>query len=274
MYEAVSWIQKLLPSVLLFGKKLLFALLFYWIGRRLIKWMKRILSRSFNRSNMDEGVAKFLLSMANISLHVVLIVVSISILGVETSSLAAVVGSAGLTLGLALQGSLSNFAGGVLILIMKPFRIGDYIKANGMEGTVTSIDIFYTRLLTVDNQKVVIPNGGLSNSDIVNVTNEEIRRLDLLIPISYQQDIKHIKKILGEVVDRQEFAIKEEPINIYVDSFMESSISIGIRIWTKKEDYWQLKWKLLEEIKEQFDANGISIPFQQMDVNIKSDSIN
>lgn len=276
--EAISWLKRITPDImdylLILGRKLLIALVIFFIGRQLIKWLKRILDRSFHRSNMDLGVAKFLLSMISIVLNIFLVIIVIGILGVETSSFAAVIGSAGLTLGLALQGSLSNFAGGVLILIMKPFRIGDYIITQNLEGTVTSIDIFYTRLLTVDNRKVVIPNGGLSNSSIVNVTNEEIRRLDLIIPVAYDCNIKEVKAVLEKLLDRQELILTEEMRNIYVDGFMDSSISIGIRVWTKKEDYWDLKWKLLEEIKEDFDRNHIGIPFNQLDITIRDQGNN
>lgn len=276
--EAISWLKRITPDImdylLILGRKLLIALVIFFIGRQLIKWLKRILDRSFHRSNMDLGVAKFLLSMISIVLNIFLVIIVIGILGVETSSFAAVIGSAGLTLGLALQGSLSNFAGGVLILIMKPFRIGDYIITQNLEGTVTSIDIFYTRLLTVDNRKVVIPNGGLSNSSIVNVTNEEIRRLDLIIPVAYDCNIKEVKAVLEKLLDRQELILTEELRNIYVDGFMDSSISIGIRVWTKKEDYWDLKWKLLEEIKEDFDRNHIGIPFNQLDITIRDQGNN
>ena len=269
-----DWFGEFGKSAVSLGYKLIIAFIFFIIGKKLIKWVKKIINRSFERSSMDEGVHKFLISLIGISLNVLLIVAAISILGVQTTSLAAVIGSAGLTVGLALQGSLSNFAGGVLILIMKPFRMGDYIIANGVEGTVTSIDIIYTRLLTIDNRKVVIPNGGLANSNIVNVTNEEVRRLDLLIPVSYNCDIKQVKQILNNIVEKHELVLKEQPITIYVDSFMDSSISIGVRMWTEKENYWKLKWDLLEIIKETFDKKHISIPFNQLDVNIKTDGIN
>ncbi len=272
--EVAEWIVNFKESAIQFGIRLVIALVFVIVGRKMIKWIKKLINRSFDRANMDQGVHKFLISLIGISLNVVMIVVAVRILGVESSSLAAIIGSAGLTVGLALQGSLSNFAGGVLILIMKPFRMGDYIISNGMEGTVTSIDIFYTRLLTVDNQKVVIPNGGLSNSSIVNVTNEEVRRLDLVVPVSYDSDIKKVKHILSQLIENEELVLKEEPITIYVEGFKESSIAIGIRMWTNKENYWNLKWNLLEKIKETFDDEKISIPMKQLDINIKSDSIN
>lgn len=269
--EAITWIEKLIPSLVTFGKNLFFALIFIAVGRRLIRWFKKILDRSFKRSNLDEGVAKFLLSLISVSLNIVMIIVAINIIGIATGSLVALLGSAGLTVGLALQGSLQNFAGGVLILIMKPFRIGDYIIAGTDEGTVTGIDIFYTKLLTIDNRKIVIPNGGLSNQSIINVTNEENRRLDLSIPIEYSADIKKVKELLFSIIMKYDNVLKEQPIDVFVSEFADSAILIGVRVWTKKENYWQLKWALLEEIKEQFDANSISIPFNQLDVTIRTD---
>lgn len=269
--KAISWFENVIPSLITFGKNLIFALIFIIISRRLIRWFKKVLERSFKRSNLDEGVAKFLLSLITISLNILMAVMAVNIIGIETGSLVAVVGSAGLTVGLALQGSLQNFAGGVLILIMKPFRIGDYIIAGGNEGTVTGIDIFYTKLVTVDNRKIVIPNGGLSNESIINVTNEENRRLDLLIPIEYSANVKEVKALLNSIVMKYDSVLKEQPVDIFVSEFADSAVLIGVRMWTRKEDYWQLKWTILEEIKEQFDEKQISIPFNQLDVRIKKE---
>lgn len=269
--EAITWLEKLIPSLISLGKKLAIAIVFIIICRRLIHWLKKLLERSFKRSNLDEGVAKFLLSLISVSLNILMAIIAVNIIGIATGSLVALLGSAGLTVGLALQGSLQNFSGGVLILIMKPFRIGDYIIAGTDEGTVTGIDIFYTKLLTIDNKKVVIPNGGLSNQSIINVTNEENRRLDLIIPIEYSEEIKRVKEILLSIILQHESVLKEEPIDVFVNDFADSSILIGVRAWTKKEDYWPLKWALLEEIKDEFDKNNISIPFNQLDVRIKTD---
>lgn len=269
--EAITWLEKLIPTLISLGKKLAIAILFIVICKRLIHWLKKMLERSFKRSNLDEGVAKFLLSLISVTLNILMVIVAVNIIGVATGSLVALLGSAGLTVGLALQGSLQNFSGGVLILIMKPFRIGDYIIAGADEGTVTGIDIFYTKLLTIDNKKIVIPNGGLSNQSIINVTNEENRRLDLVIPIEYSEEIKRVKELLYSIIQRHESVLKEEPIDIFVSEFADSSVLIGVRVWTRKDDFWPLKWALLEEIKEQFDKNKISIPFNQLDVRIKAE---
>lgn len=275
--EAISWFGKLMNYLLSllkpFAFRLIIAILVLIVGIRFIKWLKKLIKRSFTRANVDEGVEKFLLSFAGVAMNVVLAIITISILGVKGSWLGGAIGSAGLTIGLALQGSLSNFAGGVLILLMKPFRIGDYIiiLSDQAEGTVTGIDIFYTRLLTTDNRKIVIPNGGLSNTSIINVTNEENRRLELKIPVGYETNLKKAKDLLTQLLERQEEVLLEEERNVFVDSFGDSAILIGIFAWTKKEDYWVLRRRIFEEIKETFDENGISIPFNKLDVTISKE---
>lgn len=269
--ELPTWLDKILASLLRFGKLFLIAIVIILVGRKLIKSLVGLLHRSLNRSNLDEGVTKFLVSAVSISLNIILMIIAANVIGLETSSLVALVGSAGLTLGLALQGSLSNFAGGVLILVMKPFRIGDYIIVGTNEGTVSNIDIFYTKLLTVDNRLIVIPNGTLSNSSIVNVTNEPIRRLDLAISVDYSENIKKVKDILWKIGNENEMVLKEEyNIDVFVGSFDPSAISIGLRVWVAKENYWILKWELLEKIKEIFDEEGVQIPYDQLDVNVTS----
>jgi len=164
---------------------------------------------------------------------------------------------------------LSNFAGGVLILIVKPFVIGDYIVSGAEEGTVIHIDIFYTRLLTVDNRLVVIPNGSLSNAVITNVTNETIRRVDFKVGIEYGEDIDKVKGILADIATANEKVLKDKPVDIYVDALDASSVNMGLRVWTSSADYWSVKWEILENIKKEFDKNNVSIPFNQLDVNIK-----
>lgn len=268
--ETINWLDKVIPPIIEFGKLLLIAIIVFVIGKRLISWVVKMLEKSLERSNVDDGVCKFLVSLSRAFSFMVLIIIVVSILGIPTSSLVALVGSAGVAIGLALQGSLSNFAGGILILLLKPFRVGDYIIAVGNEGVVQGIDVFYTKLLTVDNQLIVIPNGALSNSNLVNVTNEEIRRLDLIIEVSYDSNLKKVKDVLHRVALTNEKVIKEEhQIDVFVNSFEASSIAMGLRMWCKTEDYWKLKWEMLELIKEKFDEEGIEIPFNQLDVTVK-----
>jgi len=263
-------LEKLAGFAVDMAKVLFIAFLMYFIGKKVIRWFLKILNKFFERSSMDEGVSKFILSLTRIILYGILFICVIGELGIPTSSFIALVGSAGVTIGLALQGSLSNFAGGILILILKPFRVGDYIIADGLEGKVTAIDVFYTKLLSVDNQYIVIPNGTLSNTNIVNVTNEDVRRLDLLIEVDYSENMKHVKEVLFHLVSQHDFVLKEGyDIDVFVNSLEASAVQLGVRVWVEKDNYWKLKWELLEQIKERFDEEDITIPYNQLDVNLK-----
>lgn len=265
----VEWCTSRIPVFINGLIMIAVAIAIFIIGRKLINFIVNLIEKSFRKSNIDEGVIKFLKSFIRIALLIFLLVMIAGFLGIETTSLAAIIGSAGLAIGLSLQGSLANFAGGVLILVLKPFKVGDYIICNGFEGTVHGMDIFYTRMLTIDNKLVVIPNGTLSNSTITNVTNEPVRRVDILVGIEYSQNIGLVKDILLKVANSNELVDKEKDITVYVDSFEASAVMIGLRAWTKTEDYWTVRWGLLESIKEEFDNEGISIPFNQLDVCIK-----
>lgn len=251
-----------------FGFKLLVVLLIWFVGKKIIKLILHICERTFNRTSMEASVTTFLMAVIKAILYGILVVSLINKVGLDTSSLVAVLGTATLSVGLALQGSLSNFAGGVLILIMKPFRVGDYIITPDKEGTVTGLDIFYTRMLTMDNRLVVIPNGALSNSSIINVTHEPVRRLDLSVSIDYSENIKKVKDLLEQVITEHELVLKDYETTIFVNKFDPSAINIGIRVWVATENYWILKWDMLEKIKCAFDANDVTIPFDQLDVNI------
>lgn len=230
-----------------------------------------MLRRSLERGSAEAGVISFVCSLTKYVLYFLLIMMILSGFGVTTGSVVALLGSAGFTLGLALQGSLANFAGGVLILILKPFKVGDYIieSAGGNEGAVVGITIFYTKLNTVDNKQILIPNGSLSNTTIVNVSAMENRKLDLRIGVSYEANLAKTKEVLRQVVDANELILKDEPIDIFVSELGESSVEMGVRVWVKNEDYWTLRWKMTEDIKNALDANEISIPYPQMDVHMK-----
>ena len=219
---------------------------------------------------MDTTLQTFLLSFIKIGGKVLVIFMAVTKIGVAASSIVALLGSAGLALGLSLQGSLSNIAGGVILLLLKPFQVGDYIIEgnSGKEGTVQAIGIMYTKLLSVDNKAIMIPNGNLSNASITNVTYQEKRRVDLNVGIEYSEDIKKVRKVLNALIEKEPARITDEPVKIYVNEFQASSIDIGIRYWVKTEDYWESRWRVLEEIKEEFDNNNIAIPFEQLDVNL------
>ena len=237
------------------------ALLILFIGFKIVSYVVKMAHKIFERSIMDTTLQTFLLSF---------IFMAVTKIGVAASSIVALLGSAGLALGLSLQGSLSNIAGGVILLLLKPFQVGDYIIEgnSGKEGTVQAIGIMYTKLLSVDNKAIMIPNGNLSNASITNVTYQEKRRVDLNVGIEYSEDIKKVRKVLNALIEKEPARITDEPVKIYVNEFQASSIDIGIRYWVKTEDYWESRWRVLEEIKEEFDHNNIAIPFEQLDVNL------
>lgn len=264
------YLEGMVPSLLSFLVQVVVAIIVLLIGSRIIKFLLKLIRKSLDRSKVEAGVVTFLCSLVKYSLYFVLAMIILAQFGVTTSSVVAVLGSAGLTLGLALQGSLSNFAGGVLILLLKPFVVGDYIidGATGQEGTVSSITIFYTKLLTIDNRLILIPNGTLSNSSITNVTRMEKRRIDLLIGVSYEANLAKTKQVLLDVVKSEDKILPGEPVDVYVSELADSSVQMGVRAWVKTEDYWPIRWKMTEDIKNALDANGISIPYPQMDVTV------
>ena len=230
-----------------------------------------MMSASFERTGVEIGVSKFLRSLTEFSLYALLVFIILGQLGVNTTSILAVLGTASLALSLSLQQSLSNFAGGVLILMMKPFKVGDYIVCIHGEGTVSMIGLVYTTLATVDNKAITIPNGTLANSTVTNVTAMERRRLDLTVGIGYRSDLKKAKTILEKLYREHPAVLKEPDITVFVDSLGESSVMIGARGWVAADDYWAAKWDITEKIKLAFDEAGIDIPFNQMDIHIVRD---
>ena len=248
------------------------ALLILIIGLKLSNYVVKLCKRVFERSKMDLMIQTFLLSCMRIGLKILVVFIAVQQVGVQASSIIAVIGSAGLAVGLSLQGSLSNIAGGVILLVVKPFQVGDYIleESSGKEGTEQSIGIMYTKLSSMDNKAILIPNGNLSNASITNVTNQDKRRVDLLVGIEYSEDIKKVKEILSEVIESEPVLLKEDPVKVYVSDFRESCIDIGIRYWVRTEDYWESRGRVLEKIKYAFDEAGVTIPFNQIDVNVIS----
>ena len=256
------------PQALDFAVRLALAALILIVGFKVIGIIRKMVRRSLERAEVEITLLRFLDALLNAVLLFLLIFMAAQQLGMNTASIVAVTGSAGLALGLALQGSLANFAGGVLILFMKPFRVDDYIVTEEGEGTVYSIGLVYTTLLSIDNKKVVIPNGTLSNMTITNVTTMEKRRLDLTVTIGYQADLKRAKELLETLYADSPEIIKEDGITVYVDSLTGNGVVIGVRGWVKTEDYWPLRWRLLEEIKFTFEREGIEIPYNYMNVRM------
>lgn len=269
--QFVQYFYDHIPNLIAFGMKVLFAIIFFLIGRKVIKWIRKIVSRSMERANADVGVKQFVDSMLKFVMYAVLIFLIATKFGVESSSVAALIASAGVAIGLAVQGSLSNFAGGILILVLKPFEVGDYIMVNsaGIEGTVKSIQIFYTRMTTIDNKTIIVPNGILTDNSLTNVTARPERQLDLKVGIAYDADLKKAKGLIETMLLNDKDVIQDEEIKVFVDELADSSVVIGLRAWVKTEAYWTTRWRVLEEIKLQFDEAGIEIPFNQLTVHMK-----
>ena len=272
--QLTQYVQDSIPGLITFGLKVLAALVAFFIGRLVIRWIRKIVRRSFERSGADKGVEQFVDSLLKYGVYALLVFSLISSLGFDTTSVAAVLASGGVAIGLALQGSLSNFAGGVLILLLKPFVVGDYIieDTNGKEGTVKEIQIFYTKLSTIDNKTIVIPNGMLTNNSITNATAKDERQLDLRVGISYDADIRQAKSVIENLLIKDECIIKNEQINVFVHELADNAVVLGIRAWVKNEEYWETRWRLLEEIKLLLDENGIEIPYPQMTVHMQKNT--
>lgn len=262
--KLTDWCMSKLGSVVV-------AVIFMVVCFKLVKLLLRILRKSFERSKLDPSVAGFFISAVKIVLNVLIVLTAASIVGFQITSFITILGTAGVTLGLALQGSLSNLAGGLLILILKPFRVGDYIVENNThcEGTVVSIDIFYTRLITFDNKSVVIPNGNISNTSLVNVTEHDMRRVDIPFSVAYDSDMEKVKRVTIETIKDVDGYLPDEQILFYIDEFADSGINMYVKFYATIEKFFDAKWDAMWKLKKAFDENGIEIPFNQMDVHMK-----
>ncbi len=267
----VQYLQDHIPDMVSFGIRLAVALLIFIIGRFIIQLIRKSVKHSIERSSVDTGVAQFTDSLLKFGLYVLLIMIVAGNLGIEVSSITALFAAAGVGISLALQGTLSNLAGGVQILFLKPFVVGDYIieDTNKNEGTVKEIKVFYTKLSTLDNKTIVIPNGILTGNSLTNVTAKAERQLDLKVGISYQSDLKKAKDTLEKLIQSNPNIIHEEEWKVFVDSLGDSAVILGVRAWVKTDEYWPTRWKILEEIKLSFDEEGIEIPYNQMTVHLE-----
>lgn len=255
-----AWfLQALRLYVVPFVLKMLAVLLVFWIGTKLIKWTRKLTNKALTKGHADKGVITFLDSFVKFGMYAILIVIILGMFGVEMTSIAAVLASAGVAIGLALQGSLSNLAGGVLILLLKPFVVGDYIVTGGYEGTVTEVQLFYTKLTTVDNKVVVLPNGSLSNGSVVNVSAMDKRRVDVVVGITYDTDLQKAKDVLLEVVKTCPYTLQDEPFQAFVDEISASGIKMHARMWVNSADYFTAISYLAEEIKVSYDKNGVAL---------------
>ena len=269
--QSVSPLNALLTSLVPLGLKILEALVIFVIGKKLIRFALKLLDGAAARASLDVGLARFLSTVARIALYILLAFVIIGELGFYTASIIAVLGSAALAVGLSLQGSLANFAGSVLILVTRPFKVGDYIICSGGEGTVKDIGLVFTELTTGDNRRITIPNGSLANGPITNITAHSTRRVDLTVGISYSADLKKAKEVITETIQKNSYILKDQPIAVFVNSLGESDVVLACGGWVNTPDYLAAKRALTEEIKLAFDEAGVEIPFPQVDVHMKQE---
>lgn len=255
--NAIRWLWSALPNLIL-------AILILFIGFWLIRLINRMVRSFFKTHDYDPSLETFLQSLISIVLKIVLFVLVITQLGVQSSSLVAIIGAAGLAIGLALQGSLANFAGGVLILLFKPFKVGDFISAQGVDGTVLEISIFTTKLSTFGNQVAIVPNGQLSNNNIINYNAKDTRRDKIIIGIGYGSNLKKAKDILLAICASKDTIMKDPAPVVYVDALADSAVNLTLRFWAKNEDFWDAHFYVMEETKLGFDKEGIEIPFPQV----------
>ena len=266
-----EYIQELITKGLNFcvesGKSIIIAILIYIVGKALIMLANRMLQKMLNRKHIDPTIQTFLKSLANILLMVLLIISVVSALGINTTSFAALLASAGVAVGMALSGNLQNLAGGIVVLLFRPFKVGDYIEAQGVGGTVQEIQIFHTILNTPDNKKIYLPNSSLSSGNITNYSKEPTRRVDFTISIDYGESIDKVREVLKEIITNdQRVLTTPEPV-IALNALADSSVNIALRVWVKSEDYWAVYWETNEKIYNEFNRRGINFPFPQLTVH-------
>lgn len=267
----ISWkemFERYVPVVCDYLLRIALVLVIFFVGRKLIKKIVSLCDQALKRHGMEVTVRRFFCNVINALGYICMLGILLQTVGLTATSLTALVASAGVAVGLALQGSLSNFAGGVLILLMKPFVIGDYIVQGNTEGTVKEIGLVYTELITADNRLIVIPNGTLIDSSIVNVTATGKRRLDLSVGIGYKSDLKKAKEVLIRLGENDPARDPENPVNVFVSELAESSVNLGLHVWVSSSEYWNAKWRLTENIKMAFDEEGIEIPFKQVEISV------
>ncbi|AYB00848.1 mechanosensitive ion channel family protein [Lachnoanaerobaculum umeaense] len=264
----IQTLKSLSPYLLALAYNIVIIIITLIIASQVIKIISRMLEKFFKKINIDVTVRRFLLSTLKVLFYALVVLVLAERMGINQASVVAILGSAGVALGLAWQGSLSNFAGGMIILFSRPFSRGDYIITPKAEGIVDTIGIIYTILLTPDNKRISIPNGALANDVITNVTANDIRRIDIQVGVSYNTDIRKAKKLIKEAFDENGLVVKNKEIITYVSDLASSAVILGGRAWCKTEDYWTARWGIIEEIKVKFDKSGIEIPYDQLEVHI------
>lgn len=274
MDSIIQWFTNNQALLLTYAIKLVVAVLIIIVGKYIAKLVAKALSKIMSHRKVDDAVISFVASIVSGGVFFIAIIAAISHLGFNTSSLVAIVGAAGLAIGLALQGSLSNFASGVLLILFKPFKAGDFVEVAGVSGVVEEILIFATKLRTGDNKTVIIPNGSITGGTITNYSTKPTRRIDLVIGVSYDANLAETKKILKQVVEQHQLVLKDQPITIGVSELADCAVNLVVRPWVKTENYWPVYFDLLENIKVELDKAGIEIPFPQLSVHLNKENTN
>ena len=256
-----------------FGLRILYAVLIIFVGRWVVKLLLKIIKSALEKTSIEETVRIFVANLLNTLLMVIIFIAAINQLGIETTSIIAMLGAAGLAIGLSLQGSLANFAAGILIVIFKPYKVGDYIEAGSAAGTVLDIQIFSTVLKTPDNKIVIVPNGAIMKDSVVNYTDQATRRVDIVASCGYEDDIDKVKEILKDILNQEDRILAEPEPRIAVSELADNSVNFIVRPWVNSSDVLSVKYSILEQIKKRFDAEGISIPYPQRDVHIYNHDI-
>lgn len=261
-------LQKIMELLTVYGFRIIYAIIILVVGRWVALGVAKVIKRIMIKAKTDETLVSFIRNLSYIALLAFVIIAALNQLGIQTASFIAVLGAAGLAVGLALQGSLGNFAAGVLMIIFKPFKVGDYIEGAGTAGIVEKIEIFTTQLRTPDNKTVIIPNAKLTGDNITNFTVKGTRRVDFVFGIGYGDDIDKARSIIQEIIDQDARVIREPAPMIVVSELADSSVNLTVRAWTSADDYWSFRFDTIEKVKKQFDAQGVSIPFPQRDVHL------
>lgn len=264
-----QFINRLIEWLTTEGIKLVIGLFLLWAGWKIAKKMVNIMSKTLEKKNVDITIRTFLDTFVEVVLKGIVVYIFLEQVGIKTTGIAALLASAGVAIGLALQGSLSNFAGGVIILLIRPFNVGDYIEGSGHSGTIEKIGMFYTHMTTVDNKLILIPNGNLANGSIVNYSAKELRRVDLTFGVGYEQDVLKVKRVLSNIIDAHDLILKTPEPFIALSAHGDSAVNFVVRVWVNNGDYWKVHFDLLESVKVKFDEEEISIPYPQMDLHIK-----
>ena len=264
-----AFFTDLLSNIAHYGIRLLIALAIILIGFKLVNVVMKKVKKGKGFQKLEPTGASFLASFLSILLKTILVVTAVAVMGIPMASIVAVLAAGGAAIGLALQGSLANFAGGIMLMVFRPFRVGDYVETQGVQGTVKDTTIFYTKLTTIDNREVTLPNGTLMNASITNYTANDLRRVDLVFHVSYHSDIDRVREVLRSIASAHPLALQDPEPMIVLSEHAKSSLDVTMRVWCKTSDYWTLRFELIETVKKAFDKVGIEIPYEQLDVHIK-----